>query len=484
MIPHMDSKTRTSASRILASTGIALLAMTAAVSAADIPPGCSAATNAEFKTTTLVSRQMGIDEPIKMDFDLVGKDLVDIYWVERKGAVRKYDATSKALVELGTIVHNDEFESGVTGILLDKGFKTNKRMFIYYAFGNASAFEFRLSRFVLGGNGKLDLSSEKILLKIPAGFKKMHTGGGMAWDQSGNIFLTVGENEGSFGSSGNTNDLRGKILRIHPEEDGTYTVPDGNLFPKGTAKTKPEIYVMGVRNAYSLSYDPVLKGVVWGDVGPDLNAVTEEDNFAAAPGNYGYPFFAGNQVPVQGGGDPNAPKNTSNLNTGLVDLPPAHPGTYSYQQACAVTGPIYRYDGSNPSARRFPPQFDGRWFVTDCNNGLMDTLVLNAKADGLARHGRIFSATRLALPLDMKFGPDGALYIINYAGWFSAASETAILRMEYTGSCLPVGIVRGQSEEREASRRRNLALLRRGGLTLIPWEGLRLLNGRSVAEAP
>ena len=29
----------------------------------------------------------------------------------------------------------------------------------------------------------------------------------------------------------------GKVLRIHPEPDGTYTIPEGNMFPPGTPKT-------------------------------------------------------------------------------------------------------------------------------------------------------------------------------------------------------------------------------------------------------
>ena len=48
-------------------------------------------------------------------------------------------------------------------------------------------------------------------------------------------------------SSANTKDLRGKILRIRPIQNGTYAIPDGNLFadPKDG---RPEIYTMGHRN--------------------------------------------------------------------------------------------------------------------------------------------------------------------------------------------------------------------------------------------
>ena len=75
--------------------------------------------------------------------------------------------------------------------------------------------------------------------------------------------------------AGNTNDLRGKILRIHPEDDGTYTIPEGNLFPKGTEKTRPEIYVMGDRNPWRISIDSKTGYIYWGEVGPDASEDTK-----------------------------------------------------------------------------------------------------------------------------------------------------------------------------------------------------------------
>ncbi len=71
-------------------------------------------------------------------------------------------------------------------------------------------------------------------------------------------------------SSGNTNDLRGKDhYASRVKDDGTYEIPDGNLFPKGTDKTRPEIYVMGNRNPYRISVDQKNSFLYWGEVGPD-----------------------------------------------------------------------------------------------------------------------------------------------------------------------------------------------------------------------
>ena len=63
----------------------------------------------------------------------------------------------------------------------------------------------------------------------------------------------------------------GKILRIKPQPDGSYTIPDGNLFPKGEAQTRPEIFVMGDRNPFRISVDKQSAFVYWGEVGPDSN---------------------------------------------------------------------------------------------------------------------------------------------------------------------------------------------------------------------
>ncbi len=70
-------------------------------------------------------------------------------------------------------------------------------------------------------------------------------------------------------SSGNTNDLSGKVLRITPQPDGTYTIPSGNLFAPGTEKTKPEIYGMGFRNPFRIGLDPKTGNVMVADYGPD-----------------------------------------------------------------------------------------------------------------------------------------------------------------------------------------------------------------------
>ena len=400
-------------------------------------PGChTPVANSEFKLTTVVARGLGIDEPIKMAFDTDALGNVDIFWVERLGKVKKFLGATKTVMEVGSVDYYPGYEDGLTGIVLDPAYKTNHMIYLYYSQGTDKDFHFRVSRFTLDAQGKMDPASEKVILAIPAIASHMHTGGAMVFDAKGDLWVTVGENQSGEEGPGNTNDLRGKILRIHPNADGTYSVPDGNLFPAGTAKTKPEIYVMGCRNPYSLSLDPVRKGITWGDIGPDGVGITEEHNYTTKPGNFGWPYYAGNNVKLMGTGTPEAPIN-NNSKTGLVNLPPATPAIDSYKQLAAITGPIYRYNSIPNSPVKFPPQFDGLWFVTDFQEGIMDTISMNAAGTAMIAKGVIFPGMHFDRPIDMKMGPDGAMYVINYAGWFGPATTTSIQRIEYTGTCRP-----------------------------------------------
>jgi type 1 glutamine amidotransferase len=105
----------------------------------------------------------------------------------------------------------------------------------------------------------------------------------------------------------NTNDLRGKVLRIKVKDGdiaageanaigGAYTVPAGNLFAPGTEKTRPEVYAMGFRNPFRIQVDSNDVAYVT-DYSPDSNtptnfrgpAGTGRVEIVRKPANYGWP---------------------------------------------------------------------------------------------------------------------------------------------------------------------------------------------------
>src|SRR5699024_3096225 len=168
-------------------------------------------------------------------------------------------------VTAGTLPVTQVQEFGLLGIELDPDFEDNGWLYLYYSPQGSSAD--RVSRFTLDEN-TLDLDTEKVLLEVEVQRDECcHAGGALQFDGEGNLYIATGDNTNPFasdgfspiderpgraawdaqGSSGNTNDLRGKILRITPQDDGSITIPEGNLF-EASDLTRPEIFAMGFRN--------------------------------------------------------------------------------------------------------------------------------------------------------------------------------------------------------------------------------------------
>ncbi|HET6543787.1 MAG TPA: PQQ-dependent sugar dehydrogenase, partial [Chryseolinea sp.] len=404
--------------------------------------------------------------------------------IERKGALKKLDLKAKTVNLITTIDVFTGNEQGLIGLALDPNFKTNQWIYLQYAPANEKVF--KLVRYTLADDRLLD-GSEKALLTIPVDRENTnHTGGGMAWDKAGNLYLTVGNNTGNRltaqtderpgyshlddqrGAS-NTNDLRGKILRIHPEPDGSYSIPKGNLFPEDAPKTRPEIYTMGHRNVWRVSVDSKTGWIYWGEIGPDQDTDSEtgprgydEQNQAKGPGFFGWPYFiADNQVipkydfvhgKVGEKLDPAKPVNTSPNNTGLKELPPAQPALVYYPYAasekfplvgsssrCAIGGPIFHRRDFEKPERPFPKYYEDKWLMADYSRFWIMAVTLDEGGNYKSME-RFAPAYHPVQPLDIKFGPSGDLYVLEYgSNTVRSAAESRLVRVEYNaGNRKPV----------------------------------------------
>ncbi|MFC7495978.1 MULTISPECIES: ThuA domain-containing protein [unclassified Nocardioides] len=208
---------------------------------------------------------------------------------------------------------------------------------------------FQLSRFKFvdasgGDPAHLDLASEQEILRVPVNRGACcHVAGDLDFDTHGNLWMVTGDdtpagggNSGGFGpfndqltadgqfnaphvdarrSALNTNDLRGKVLRITVKDGditpaeanrfgGAYAVPEGNLFPVGTDKTRPEVYAMGFRNPFRIQVDENDVAYVT-DYSPDSNtpqnfrgpAGTGRVEIVRKPANYGWPLCYRTDLP-------------------------------------------------------------------------------------------------------------------------------------------------------------------------------------------
>lgn len=424
---------------------------------------------------------------------------LDILVAQRRGELMLFKQDTKELSKVGFLdvyhhsgVPNVNAEEGFMGLALDPDFDSNK--FIYTFYSPADTSVNRLSRFVFD-NGKLDMNSEKVVLEFYSQRQICcHTGGSIAFDGDGLLYVSTGDNATPFDqpttykshgfapldsrkgfeqydarrSAGNTNDLRGKILRIKMQADGSYTIPEGNLFAQGIEKTRPEIFVMGNRNPYRISIDQKNNFLYWGEVGPDASNDSlstrgprgyDEINQARQAGFFGWPFFVGDNYAYHSFdyttgayGNPfdvAKPENLSPNNTGLQYLPAAQPAYIWYPYAAspdfpqvgsggrnAMAGPVY-YSEMFPKETRYPDYYDGKLIIYDWIRGWIKAVTMAANGD-FEKMEPFMEGESFASPIDMEVGRDGRIYILEYgSGWFSKNDNAGIVRIDYLQGNLP-----------------------------------------------
>ena len=446
-------------------------------------------------------------------------------------------------------------EEGLQGIAVDPDFEDNRWVYLYYSprlntptdvrgtginegdapetlntpedrarlalfAANPETSYMVLSRFKFQG-GELDLSTEQEIIRVPEDRGLCcHVGGQIEFDYAGNLYLSTGDDTNPFQSagytpiddrenrnpafdarrtSGNTNDLRGKILRIRVRENGSYAIPDGNLFGRNQAQTRPEIYAMGLRNPFRFSVNRRNGDVYVGDYSPDANVANPARGPAGQgrwmlirrPGNYGWPFCATPDMPyVDYDFTPDAPQsgepfncnrtiNDSRNNTGLRRLPQViQPDVwYSYPASDEglfpelleqrggdgigpMGGPAYEWDRENRSRLRWPRVFDGHPLFYEWTRDYVKVFELNRPNGGQleAIHHLLGGPTTdnpddpgnpnviMDNPMDMEFGPNGALYTLEYGdGFFAELPEAQLARVDFVrrGEYTPVVKVSG-----------------------------------------
>jgi len=433
-------------------------------------------TNGDCGATVLANYQMdfiaappNVSEPIGFDVLPDGR----VVQTDRRGGVRLHDPATNTTHLLAQIPVYMASEDGMYGPAVDNDFATNRWIYLYYSppldtpVANApntgsdpSVWDpwlgyFQLSRFKLvdGPNPTLDLASEQQIMRVPVNRGACcHVAGDIDFDSQNNLWLVTGDdtpagggNSGGFApfndmitptglfnaphvdarrSALNTNDLRGKILRIHVQPDGSYTVPSGNLFGPGTPLTRPEIYAMGFRNPFRITLDDNDDAFIT-DYSPDSRTPTVFRGPAGTgrvivvrqPANYGWPLCYSPDLPYYRWNfntstpldDPpqtfecdnptHGPENTSRWNTGMTMTPPvARPEVWYSFEDNNVTNPLgtpckayytqsppgtcpqlfpelgpgggvgphgaakYDYDPANPNPTKFPAYYDGAIF--------------------------------------------------------------------------------------------------------------------------
>ncbi|MFT5461976.1 MAG: cytochrome c [Planctomycetota bacterium] len=418
----------------------------------------------------------GFDRPLELAVLPDGRVLV----IELTGTVWLWRGPSASMVEAARIPVFTEQENGLLGMTLDPSFIENG--WVYLLKSPPGFVGQELSRFTLIGDS-LDLSSEVILFAFAEQREQCcHHAGSIEFGPNGELFIATGDNTHPHGdsggyaplderegreawnaanTSGNPFSASGKVLRIRPHPDGSYGIPEGNLFPRDGSMGLPEIYVMGCRNPWRISVDAETGALYWGDVGPDAGADGprgpmgyDEINRATGPGNFGWPFFISDNLAYseysydeRTTGPPyqvQRPVNASRLVQGPIELPPAVPAWISYpygdsekfpelnapggRTACA--GPVYSFEPGLDSKVKFPAWFDRTLLIYEWSRHWLKVV----RSD---REGKIEAIEPLPVdfgftrPVDMEFGPEGALYVLEYGETWGTNPDSKLVRIDY-----------------------------------------------------
>ncbi|MBL0747088.1 ThuA domain-containing protein [Nocardioides baculatus] len=443
-----------------------------------VPSDCKATLQPSFE-------KVALDENTTNPMELAIADDGRVFYIDRAGAVKIILPSNGSVVTAGTVPVYTGQEFGLLGIALDPDFATNNHVFLYYAPQGTASID-RISRFTMNGN-TLDLSSAVTILDVPVQRNECcHAGGSMEFDHDGNLYLATGDNTNPFDSNGfnpiderpgreawdaqrtsaNTNDLNGKVLKIKPSAGGGYTIPAGNLFDEAAdtqQKTRPEIYAMGFRNPFRIGLDEQNNKLLVADYGPDSGSTSAtrgpngrvEWNILNQPGNYGWPYCVGANTPYNdynfasgtAGATFNcaAPVNDSPNNTGLTNLPPAKAAVIWQSNNASITGTpeigasgapmtsgTYDYDPDLVSDRKWPAYFDEKAIWADWNNSRLFTVQMNDGGTNYTDINRFLPNLQMRRPHALQFGPDGALYMIEWGSGFDGNNaDSGVYRIDY-----------------------------------------------------
>ncbi|MFC4037097.1 ThuA domain-containing protein [Dactylosporangium siamense] len=412
-----------------------------------------------------------------------------VLYVQRAGQVKIFKPSTNTTVTAGTLSVYTGGEDGLTGLALDPAFATNGYVYVYHSPASSTTDINRVSRYTLSGD-TLNMSSGVTIIDIPATRDRTspepgHTGGYIAFGPDGNLYIGTGDDVApnldsnwqgyapldwragkayldAARTAGNTNDLRGKLLRIRPAAAGGYTIPSGNLYPQGTAQTRAEVYAMGFRNPFRFSIDPTTGWVHLADYGPDRGLPTTnrgpeglvELNVIKAAGNYGWPFCHGDNQPyapynpdtgvVGAKFNCAAPVNNSPNNTGLVNLKPVVAPNLWYGYGASpnfpelgsggsapMGGPVYRYNAASTSSTKFPQYYDGVSFFYEWSRNFVKEVHFDSST-AVTRTNTFLPAGNFNKPMDMEFGTDGSLYLLEWGSSFGGGNnDSGLYRIDY-----------------------------------------------------
>ncbi|MBA3685406.1 MAG: PQQ-dependent sugar dehydrogenase [Planctomycetes bacterium] len=351
----------------LSATVIALVALCAGGNAATVPAGFSESTFAA-----------GIGGGITgMDWAPDGSSR--LFVTVKNGPIRIVKNGALLPTPFHTFAPYTNSECGVLGLCFDPDFLTTKRIFVFVTVSD------RVQRIVsltdANNDDVADAGPVTVIDNLPT-LGVNHDGGGVGIGHDNKLYWAVGDQgDARIGLDGDLASLASKVGRANL--DGT--VPGDNPFVDGAGGNNDYIWARGVRNPFTLTFQPTT-GALWVDVVGD----NWEQVFHMRAGDH-----AGDRT------------RENNQPTGYIRPQIAYATNGGGSFGGCITGGTF-YSGS-----ALPAEFQGNFFFGDYNSGKIMRAVLDGSGNVASTNLWISGASQA---IDVVGGPDGALYYASYGG--------------------------------------------------------------------
>jgi glucose/arabinose dehydrogenase len=432
--------------------GVAVILMFAGLTA----PGAARAASPElppgFSDTTVIS---GLDHPTAVRFSPDGR----VFIAEKSGIVKVFASPTAAsgatFADLRTEVL-DFWDRGLLGLALDPGFPSRPYVYVLYTYdaplgsgapvwsdacadplGNGCVASGRLSRLTAAGDGSV---REDVLMAAWCQQYPSHSVGGLGFGPDGALYAGAGD--GASFTEADSGDHAGDLSPTRTDQPDVCHDPprqggalrsqdlltrsdalgyDGaivRLEPDAAtgALGPPRIVAEGLRNPFRFAFRPGSDELWVGDVGG--NATEEIDRLADPTGfaNFGWPCY-------EGAGEQDL-YGAFALCQRLYQAPAGTvtPPYFAYAHGAPVAAddPCPADDGSSisglafaPSGTPYPAPYGSALFFADHSRDCIWSMATGA--DGLPDPASVHTfAARAAHPVDLQFGPDGALYYVDF----------------------------------------------------------------------
>jgi quinoprotein glucose dehydrogenase len=255
------------------------------------------------------------------------------------------DVTDRPLIK-------QQFEEGLLGLAFHPDYARNRKFYIYYSLQDPKHTRVSEMQTFADDPNKADLSTERVLLEIPQPFWN-HNSGNILFGPDGYLYIAIGDGGKSNDPqrfSQNTFVYNGKILRIDVNKragNRPYGLPEDNPFLDKPGH-HPEIFALGLRNPWGLTFHPDTNQLWAADVGQNA---WEEINIITKGGNYGWSFNEATHP---------ANARTDKPSKDVQFIAPIH--EYGREDGISITGGIH-YRGAAV------PQLQGKYIYGDWGFG-------------------------------------------------------------------------------------------------------------------